>query len=121
MAVEVTGCAQNDSFEGASLDRLREVFERSFESRDWFQMVKVLEQLIQQGEDEGLVNLCLRAQALRNLVLDLKPEIKSGFQPAEQSLMNSAADVEFLRTVAPVFEQTRFYLSHFHWSNRISH
>ncbi len=101
MAVMKTG-----SFEGASIEQLRGAFEGSFEARNWPLMVQVLDELIQQGEDEGLRDLCLRAQALRNLV---------------QDLMSSGSDVQFLESVAPVFEQTRFYLSHFHWSNCISH
>lgn len=108
------------SLENASVAQLREVFEGSFESKNWSLMVKVLDRMIQQGEEEGLVDLCLRAQALRNLVLDLKPELKPGGL-LEEKAVGSEADADFLNSVAPVFEQTCFYLSHFHWSNRISH
>lgn len=128
MAAALTGSGHDGSIEDVSLEHLRGVFENSFESQNWPQMVQVLEQLIEQGEDEGLIDLCLRAQALRNLVLDLKPELKPGLSVERQghpvvpnSGPNSSEDAEFLKSVGPVFEQTRFYLSHFHWSNHISH
>lgn len=83
---------------------LRAELQSNFQEKNWSQLSRSLEAVVRVGETGGQMELCLRAQSLRELM---------GSRSSGRT--SAGARMEEL------FHELMFHLSHFQWVSQTSH